>query len=473
MTPRPLVFVPGLPGSRLLDKSTGEELFPNLLGLLVPGARDRLLARLRGPDDPDQDDGVVAGDPIDAVIPLLPFLDLDGIFKQAGSLYGILEGLGYGPFAAGGFGERFRPVGWDWRLPVDQAGTLLRVRDAIVDLHGRTGEPVTLLCHSTGGLVMRSLLQQHGAEILPLLERIIAIGIPWAGTLQSLPLLAGASGWGPLTGAQTRSVLSRSWAAFDLLPPDPAKSAMTEVDLFHDAGDRPASPLVETAWIAADGDAAAMQARAARSDAVLGARSRTLDLGGIEVVNIVGWRADTVVRAAVDPHGRLAFSDSPEGDGTIPRTSAEWIEGPEVATYLVPIGNYPGDQIRRQHVVLWENQPVRDLLAAHLAGHPLPPYVYAAVDADDAVAIDKQALRVYIVALDPAGAPLVGAYATAAFSTTHFGLGADGAGMMLLPRVIAQNAGHGFFRFAVQFHAADGTPIGEPQGLTVQGPDEM
>ncbi len=405
------------------------------------------------------------------MIPLLPFVDLSGIFKQAASLYDVLRGLGYGITDAS-FGDRFRPVGWDWRRPVDQKDTLAAVRNAIAELRQSTGEKVTVLCHSTGGLVVRSLLEAE-PETAALVERVLALGIPWAGTLQPLPMLAGHGGWGPLTADQTLHALGGSWAAFDLLPPDPAKTDMTDVDLFHDAADLPASPLTATGWIPPGAGAPAMRDRAARSDARLGTRGRSLDLGGVELVNVVGWRADTLIRSSLDPHGRLGFLDGPEGDGTVPRPSAAWLEGPRVRTFLVPIGNYPGDQLRRMHIVLWENQPVRDLLATYLAGRPQPRYVYAAVDGDDAVAVDKQSLRVYIVALDHAGEPLPGAFATAAGSATRFGFGPDGLGMMLLDRALAQNAVHGFFRFEVRFHDAAGNPLGAPQGLTIQGPEEI
>lgn len=469
MTPKPLVFVPGLPGTKLLDRASGRELFPNLFGL-ISAERDLLLARLRGPDDPDADDGVVAGDPIDAVLPLLPFLDLDGLLKHAASLYGILRGLGYG-IAGGSFGDRFRPVGWDWRRPVDQKGTLDRLRQAIVELHDALGERVTVLCHSTGGLVLRSLFAAEPA-LAARVERVLALGVPWAGTLDPLPLLSGQSGWGPLSADETRRALDRSWAAFDLLPPDPAKTDMSDVDLFRDAAGRPSSPLVDTSWIRDDGELQAAKDRAASSDARLGRRPRELDLG-VEVVDIAGWAMDTLTRGSLDAQGRLRFQHSPEGDGTIPRASAAWPRGPALRTFLVPIGHYPNDLIGRKHIVLWENPPVRDLLATFLAGRPQPPYVYAAVDGDDAVAVDKQQIRVYIVALDAAGNPLPGAFATAAGSSTEYGFGPDGLGMMLLDRALAHNAGHGSFRFDVRFHDAQGKPLGRPQGLTIQGPAEL
>jgi len=470
MVPKPLVFVPGLPGTKLIDEASGRELFPNLLGL-ISSQRDLLLARLRGPDDPDADDGVVPGEPIDTVIPLLPFLDLDGLLKHAASLYDILGGLGY-QIAGGSFGDRFRPVGWDWRRPVDQQGTLARVKAAIVELNDALGERVTVLCHSTGGLVARSLFAAEPA-LAARVERVLALGVPWAGTLDPLPLLSGQSGWVALTPDATRRTLDHSWAAFDLLPPDPAKTDMTDVDLFRDAAGRPSSPLVDTSWIPADDHLQAARVRAASADARLGRRSRTLDLGDVEIVDVVGRGADTLTRCSLDGQGRPVFAHSPEGDGTIPRSSAAWLEGPRVRTYLVPIGHYPNDQLGRKHIVLWENPPVRDLLATLLTDRPQPPYVYAAVDADDAVDVDKPRVRVYTVALDAAGVPLPGAFSTVAGSPTEFGFGPDGLGMMLLDRALAENAGHGFFRLEVRFHDAQGDPLGMPQALTIQGPAEI
>src|SRR5215207_249918 len=154
---KPLVFIPGLPGTEIREAATGVELFPNLLSLTSTTMRPRLLEQLSGPDDPDADDGVEPGEPIRSVKQLLvsSIIDLSGSLKQADTLYDILTDLGYDIEDR----DRFRPVGWDWRRPVDQGRVMRDVAAAIEDLHRTTGERVTVIAHSTGGLILRSLLE--------------------------------------------------------------------------------------------------------------------------------------------------------------------------------------------------------------------------------------------------------------------------------------------------------------------------
>lgn len=380
MPPKPLVFVPGLPASVILEQATGKELFPSPLTLLNPQARAELIARLSGPDDPDADDGVIAGDPIDSLIKGLKssFIDFSGSLKLADSLYGLLEGFGYPPITPP-FEGRFRPLGWDWRRPVGQGQVLASVKRAITDLHTATGEPVVLLCHSTGGLIVRSLLE-GSPEIVDLLERVIAIGVPWVGTLQSFPFLAGHQGFGPLSSSQTQHVLGHSWAAFDLLPPDPAQTDMTDAegDLnFFTKGQQQASPLVETAWIPAGPAGHALGLRAARSDAHLGERERSLSLGTrkLEVVNFVGWGGQTLTGCEMDAQGNLSFATSDEGDGTIPRRSAAWLSGGEGEDLLRarrPLFGHP-DHPRAQLPLV---EPTGPRPPRGLAGRPEPAALY-------------------------------------------------------------------------------------------------
>lgn len=474
---KPLVFVPGLPGSVIRDVTDDVELFPSLASLTSTTMRPRLLERLSGPDDPNAADGVEPGEPVRSVKRLLvlgALIDLSGLTKQAETLYEILRDLGYSTRAP--FRDRFRPVGWDWRRPVDQARVQRDVTAAIEDLHRTTGERVTVIAHSTGGLVMRSLLEgpQGGTprlELVDKIERLIAIGIPWAGTLQSLSPLAALSGFGPLTAAETQRVLGRSWAAFDLLPPDPARTDMTDAEgdlnLFVENG-RQGSPLVSTGWIPAGGQFNALRQRAARSNERFGMRPKRLSLGdrSLEVVNFVGWGAETRSRFTLEAGGRLAETLTKDGDGTIPRRSAAWLQG--VTTLMVPLGHTPRSQILRRHITLWQSPAVSDLLGVLLAGRPRTPYIHAAVDSDDAVNVHKETVEVRGVALDPTGRALPQATMEAGEQTLAFG--ADGRGSLMLPRAqIRQRVRERLFRFEVRFRwQGPGGQNAPPQVLHVQ-----
>ncbi len=462
---KPLVFIPGLPGSVIRRTADNLELFPSFLTLTSPTLRAEVLRDLSGPDDPDADDGVVAGDPVSTVIPGLKssFIDFSGSFKLADSLYDLLHGLGY---TTDPFGIRFQPVGWDWRRPVDQAIALGAVRKAITDLHAATQEKVVVLAHSTGGLVLRSLLESDPA-LVDLLDQVIAVAVPWAGTLQPLPYVSGKQGFVPLGSDETQHVLGRSWAAFDLLPPDPGKTEMKDgvgnALNFFTAGNAESSPLIARSWMPTDLTGQAMAARAARSDSRFGNRSKTLQLGGraLEVVAFAGWGGDTLTGCVMDAQGNLDFRWSDEGDGTVPGRSADWLSGAK--NFLVPVGHYPDSQISREHSSLWLNPPVRDLLGALLAGQVRKPYTYAAVDDGDA-ANKVATVRVRLVAQGADGRPLPGAYAMAFGLATpnpnHYVLD-DGRGWMRLPRQsIVEDVGGGFLRFEVEIHWQEGERTG-------------
>jgi len=397
---KPVVFVPGLPGSELLDATTGERLFLNLGLLISKTARQGLLPRLEGPNDPAQPDGVVAGLPIADVLDL-PLFDAG---KQAQSLYDILRGLGYNGFRPP-FGSHFRAVGWDWRLPVDHPAALSALAGAIDELHASTGDRVVPIVHSTGGLVLRALLEAQPA-LADKIDRVLSLGVPWAGTLKSLRFLAGSTGFFPLTKAETQHALGRSWAAFDLLPPDPAKTPDTPPLVFGSNGVA-SSPLVDTTWIPAGPDRAPMVARAERSDQQFGERSRRLEPGGhpLAITTVAGWGVATDTTARLTGGG-VQFGSTSEGDGTVPFLSASWLSG--AAAFFAPLGFYPADNLPEQHSTLWKTPPVQDLLAELLTGAPHRDFAHAAVDPDDAIN-QRDRVRVRVVALDQAGNPLPGA----------------------------------------------------------------
>ena len=397
---KPVVFVPGLPGSELLDASTGERLFLNLGLLISKTERQKLLPRLEGPNNPAQPDGVVAGLPIADVLDL-PLFDVG---KQAQSLYDILRRLGYTGLRPP-FGSHFRAVGWDWRLPVDHAVVQGALAGAINELHAGTGDRVVPIVHSTGGLVLRALLEAQPA-LVDKIDRVLSLGVPWAGTLKSLRFLTGNTGFFPLTKAETQHTIGRSWASFDLLPPDPVKAPDAPPLVFNSHGDV-SSPLVDHSWIPSGPDRTPMVTRAQRSDQQFGRRSRRLEPGGrpLAITTVAGWGVATDTTARLDG-GKVRFESTPEGDGTVPFLSASWLRG--VAPFFVPLGFYPTDNLPEQHSSLWNTPPVQDLLAELLTGAPHRDFAHAAVDPNDANN-QRDLVRVRVVALDGAGNPLPGA----------------------------------------------------------------
>ncbi|HXO28385.1 MAG TPA: hypothetical protein VOA80_13640 [Thermoanaerobaculia bacterium] len=233
-----------------------------------------------------------------------------------------------------------------------------------------------------------------------------------------------------------------------------------DLKLFTVAGHQ-ASTLVDTGWIPPGAEGDPFRLRAASANRRLGTRQRTLDLGGrsLEVLNLVGWGTSTLTNADLQSAGKVILNETTEGDGTIPRRSAAWLEGPGVTTFLLPIGHYEDRQLESVHIVIWQNRPVRDLLGFFLAGQPRPPYTYAAVDAADAVGVDLPIVRVRLVALDTAGRPLPNAYALAVGldppSPAQYLFDDDGRGTMRIAREHIPIAQAGLGRFAVEIHWQD------------------
>ena len=451
---KPVVFVPGLPGSELLDAQTGERLFLNLGALISTTARKVLLPRLDGPEDPTQTDGVVAGLPIADVFDL-PLFDVG---KQAQSLYDILRGLGYGGFRPP-FGSHFRAVGWDWRLPIDHAAVQAALGAAIDDLHASTGSNVVPIVHSTGGLILKAALEAR-PNLADKIDRVLSLGVPWAGTLKSFRFLSGSRGFFPLTKAETQHTIGRSWAAFDLLPPDPAQATQPP-PLFFDANGK-ASPLIARGWIPAGADRQPMTARAQRSDQRFGQRTRQVAPAGraVAVTAVAGWGISTDTKATLSG-GEVKFASTPEGDGTVPFLSASWLD--DATNLFVPLGFYPEDNLREQHSTLWKTPPVQALLAEVLTGGGRGDYAYAAVDGDDAIN-QRDRVRVRVVALDAGGAPLPAAKVRVSGLTGGtagpIALDADGRGEVRVARdrmTVVQVGGARFLRFQLTIEWTGGT----------------
>jgi hypothetical protein len=353
-----------------------------------------LKRRLLGPDDLTVDDRVAAGEPVGS----LRFLAFD-LAKQADHLYAILEGCGIA-------GPRLVKVGWDWRRPVTDPTARAALRGAILGGAGRC----TVIAHSTGGLLVRQLFEDEPA-LLAKVERVVAFGVPWAGTLKPLKVLVGQQPFAITPEKKAQELLASAWAAFDLLPRD-------RVGLTFGAG---GAAIDVTApahrnWVPAP-LAAKMNPRLehTRSAAGLGTPGPAWAFS-TPLLNLAGWGERTDVRADVAADGTVTFNHSlpgddadHQGDGTVPLVSAGFLGGAAVETLFVPIGAYQQSKgSNRPHSSLWRNPGGRDALRHLLAGAPLDRFVYATVDWSDKVDPGAATVRLRFVIQQRGGASFAG-----------------------------------------------------------------
>jgi len=156
--PRNLVFVPGVMGSLLISQSKG--------GIWWVDVRTRKhLNDLRLAPDGQND-----ADPSHQIAPTTT----DPSYEPFLTAVLAREEFGHEVFA------------YDWRKPLRASTT--RLRDLILELHrANGGQPVHLVAHSMGGLVIRATLMDYGAELWPRIGRIVFLGTPHYGS----PAIAG------------------------------------------------------------------------------------------------------------------------------------------------------------------------------------------------------------------------------------------------------------------------------------------
>jgi pimeloyl-ACP methyl ester carboxylesterase len=436
---KPVVFIPGFPASELRDQNN-RIVFPPSPGTLLDDDRKQAFfdAMLDIPG------GLTAGPPIRSVL---------NIAKQAQSLYEILAGLGY-TIANQGASNYFAPIGWDWRLGVDAQPTLDAVAGAITAFAPR---PVVVVLHSTGALVFRAFLEAH-PELIGNIEQVLAFGGAWCGTLEALfAVHAGHSqtilGINLITADEGANLIGHMQAAYDLFPPDPARTAMDDVQLVHGINGAQAGANVDRSWIKEGREAYAIPL-AQSADERLGARDR--DFGRLPLTNVVGWGGPTFPTAVLQTHDVHFLPDEKDaGDGTVPLVSASWIRGDDVRTIVVPIGAFVADPIPDLHAHMWESLAVKQIFKeVFVPGTPRTELVAAAADSDEAIDFNSDAVTIRLTAQDTNGHPLPNCIATAVVKGKKIPVpfrGGTRAIFRLRRAGISSNLSGHLFRFTIDF----------------------
>jgi pimeloyl-ACP methyl ester carboxylesterase len=224
----PVVIVPGAPGTELVDRRTGELVWPNPRQMASRDGNDRLALPL---DDPESSD-IVPGKLLRAV----RVLGIDFQIHAYDGLEARLRAMGYheGDWRSptpGGAGEYFYFV-YDWRQSVESSGR--RFSRELADLYRRMPAdtpPAVVLGHSLGGLVARYALM-YGDTTLgtggplppvtwaggPYIGTLFLVATPNQGTFTALKCLEKGTFYYLHHGAFSPEALFTFPSVFDVLP---------------------------------------------------------------------------------------------------------------------------------------------------------------------------------------------------------------------------------------------------------------
>jgi hypothetical protein len=222
----PVIIVPGAPGTELVDRETGERVWPNARQMASRDGNDRLALPL---DDPEST-RIVPGKLLRAVRILgidFPIHAYDGLEARLRAM-GYREGDWRSPAGAG---EYFYFV-YDWRQSVESTGR--RFSRELAGLYRRMPAdtpPAVVLGHSLGGLVARYALM-YGDTTLgtsgplppvtwagrPYIGTLFLVATPNQGTFTALKCLEKGNFYRWHHGAFSPATLFTFPSIFDVLP---------------------------------------------------------------------------------------------------------------------------------------------------------------------------------------------------------------------------------------------------------------
>jgi pimeloyl-ACP methyl ester carboxylesterase len=213
------------------------------------------------------------------------------------------------------YGFKLVEFSYDWRTSVQEGS------EKLVDLVAEETEgPVYLVAHSMGGLVARAALPKLDSRV----EKVIQLATPNYGSFQPVVTMRGQNEWlnkilaldGRPIASLISEVLSTFQGLYELMP---APKRFSGVDLFN-AQMWPDNPQIN-------------------ADILAKAKTAIEQLPDPDnrFVLIAGSNQDTVTGMTRAANGEFSFTNTNEGDGTVPLDFARFDPSANVPTYLANV----------------------------------------------------------------------------------------------------------------------------------------
>jgi len=167
----PVIIVPGILGSRLNRVSDGEEVWPNVIEMIKPGA-DNYLNDLILSTSGEQIFGkeLATSEILEEAWPFTVYGNLVNAFRDKGYVDG----------------QDLFTVAYDWRFSVqDSVDALASIVQEALD-NSPTGK-VNIIAHSMGGLVTKEYLSRPGVSAS--VNKVVLIGVPNLGAPKAFKVL--------------------------------------------------------------------------------------------------------------------------------------------------------------------------------------------------------------------------------------------------------------------------------------------